>query len=348
MGSDRIVLAQAAPPGELSSVPWLVLGDRALPLSRWTGEFECAVADSIDALLASWETHRQELESLTTSPAAEARLLVEGADVALLAPEAPIRPRQVFCTIANYRTQVVEAAADAGDGACGRGAPGRRAQAEESLRRRREGGEPYICLTSPGRVTAPVAELPVVDPTLDWEVEIAAVLAHVTGDIDRANTPVIAGYCTANDITVRARVVRTDVPGLGSDWVQSKGLAGSLPLGPWFVPAWQVPEIAGLRLRLWVNGVLMQDDVAGDMLFSVAEQVVYLSRHVRVDAGDVICTGSPAGFGAHHRRYLRAGDVMVAEVSGLGHQELTCTEPSGADGWSGAGQPALVAGGERA
>jgi 2-keto-4-pentenoate hydratase/2-oxohepta-3-ene-1,7-dioic acid hydratase in catechol pathway len=166
------------------------------------------------------------------------------------------------------------------------------------------------------------------EPTLDWEVEIAAVLGSGGRHVDpRAAAGLIAGYCTANDLTVRARVTRPDVPVLGSDWLQSKGGPGTLPLGPWFVPAWQVGDVASLRLRLWVNGELMQDDLAQDMIFPVGEQVAYLSRHTALRPGDVLCTGSPAGFGAHYGRYLRPGDLVAAEVSGLGRQEIRLEYP---------------------
>jgi 2,4-diketo-3-deoxy-L-fuconate hydrolase len=151
------------------------------------------------------------------------------------------------------------------------------------------------------------------------------VLAKVPHKADPADAAkYVAGFCTANDVTLRAKVARTDLPALGSDWVQSKGLPGSLPLGPWFVPAWQVPDLDALRLRLWINDQLMQDDLASDMVFSVAEQIAYLSRNLRLEPADLICTGSPAGFGAHHERYLQPGDLMMAEVSGLGSQQVRC------------------------
>jgi 2,4-diketo-3-deoxy-L-fuconate hydrolase len=136
----------------------------------------------------------------------------------------------------------------------------------------------------------------------------------------------IAGYCVANDLTVRSEVTRADLPALGSDWVRSKGMPGSLPLGPWFVPAWQIPDVSRLRLRLAVNDTVMQDDTADDMLFGVDHQIAYLSRHTRLRPADVICTGSPAGFGSHHGRFLRDGDLVTAQVSGLGEQHLRCVQ----------------------
>jgi 2,4-didehydro-3-deoxy-L-rhamnonate hydrolase len=328
MRSDRIVLAQARGPGSQDggrSAPWLVLGDRTLALRRWAHATPVGEFSSLTSLVEQWSAHKEALHSLTTSPEVENLLRVEGAELATLDLEAPIHPRQVFCTIGNYHRQVVQAAVDADDGPSGAGASQRRAQAVDTLRRRRDSGDPYICLTSPGRVASPASVLPITDSTVDWEVEIAAVVAAVPRNVDPSRaSELIAGYCTANDVTVRTKVTRADLPAMGSDWLQSKGLPGSLPLGPWFVPAWQVPDLDSLRLRLWVNDELMQDDLAGDMVFSAAEQVAYLSRHLRVEPGDVICTGSPAGFGSHHGRYLQPGDVMVAEVAGLGAQQVRC------------------------
>ena len=322
MRADHVVLAQGRQSGG-TSLPWLVHGTNALPLRRWRGMLPSADVDSVTGLLTARPVHAAALQAVTTSADTAQLIDVGGIDVRSLELEAPVRPGQLFCTIGNYRRQVIQAAEDAaggtGDGSIGQA----RSHAEAAVALRRSRGEPYVCLTSAARVTGPTAAVHSGDPTLDWEVEIAAVLGAGGRYVDSgAADGLIAGYCTANDLTVRARVARPDVPGLGSDWLQSKGAPGTLPLGPWFVPAWQVGDVASLRLRLWVNGELMQDDLAQDMIFGVGEQVAYLSRHTALRPGDVLCTGSPAGFGAHYGRYLRPGDLVAAEVSGLGRQEI--------------------------
>jgi 2,4-didehydro-3-deoxy-L-rhamnonate hydrolase len=327
MRADHVVLAQGRQQGG-TSVPWLVHGTRAVPLRRWLGRLSFADARSVTGLLADWPAHAAALQAVTTSASTARVIGSDGIDVRSLTLEAPVQPGQLFCSIGNYRRQVIQAAEDAAGGA-GNGRAGQaRSDAEAAVAQRRADGEPYVCLTSPARVTGPAATVHADDPTLDWEVEIAAVLGadprHVAAD---AADELIAGYCTANDLTVRARVNRTDVPALGSDWLQSKGGPGTLPLGPWFVPAWQVGDIASLRLRLWVNGELMQDDLAQDMIFPVSEQIAYLSRHTALRSGDVLCTGSPAGFGSHYGRYLRPGDQVAAEVSGLGRQRIRIGHP---------------------
>jgi len=318
-----VVLATASVDGG-EAQPWLVTDERALPLATWAPEWPFAQADSLTALVEHWPDHRSDLQALTAQAETRDRIATHGKNIATLCLQAPIQPRQTFCTIGNYRRQVVEASMDAANGAS-------EDTVRDALARRSRTGEPYVCLTSPQRIGAPVGELiiPRGVETLDWEVEIAVVVGAEVRDSnvqDAAGT--IAGFCVANDLTVRSRVARADLPALGSDWIQSKGMPGSLPIGPWFVPAWQVPDPTRLRLRLAVNNTVMQDDTAEDMLFGIDHQIAYLSRHTRLQPGDVLCTGSPAGFGAHHGRYLRDGDLLTAQVSGLGQQRLRCVGES--------------------
>jgi len=320
----RVVLAQASrtagdPAGHVSARPWLVHGDRALPLATVAQGGVASEAVSIHDLLVAWNAAATVLQDITESAQTRSDIQDHGCDVAELVVSRPVQPGQTFCTIGNYARQVVESAMDAGDGPYGRGASARRDAAVSEVDERKRNGQPYICLTSSHRVNDPWGQLalPADVQTLDWEVEVAAVLG--TGDGD----PVVAGYCVANDLTVRERVLRTDIAAL-SDWVQSKGMPGSLPVGPWFVPVWQVPDVAALRLQLYLNDTLMQDDLAADMIFGVDQQIAYLARHTVLAAGDIVCTGSPAGFGAHHQRFLRPGDEVRASVAELGEQVITC------------------------
>ncbi len=319
-----VVLAQASRVNE-AAAPWLVFDGRALPLLGWT-QSSSAQVRSVTELVKRWDRYRSDLQSLLEQQATAEQIAQHGTPIGGLRLQAPIRPGQVFCTIGNYHRQVVEAAVNAGGPD---DAHTRRMAALQTLAQRRRNGDPYVCLTSPDRVGRPVGALtlePGVD-TLDWEVEIGAVIggsgSHLTPQ--RAGG-IVAGYCVANDLTIRARIARPDLPALGSDWLQSKGMLGSLPLGPYFVPSWQVPDPTRLRLRLTLNEVVMQDDTAADMVFDIGQQLAYLSRHTRLRPGDLLCTGSPAGFGSHHGRFLRPGDVIRASITGLGEQVTHCIE----------------------
>ena len=192
--------------------------------------------------------------------------------------------------------------------------------------RRREGA-PYICLKATSSVADPFAELAIATgtATLDWEVEIGAVIGRTAWQVTPEDAlDHVAGYCVVNDITLRERIFRADPPLLGTDWLQSKGGHGWLPVGPWLVPAWSIPDTTSLRPWLRLNGTTMQDGCSDDMVFGIAEQIAYLSRHTRLNPGDLLCTGSPAGFGSHHRHFLRAGDTVEAGIPGLGAQRTLC------------------------
>jgi 2-keto-4-pentenoate hydratase/2-oxohepta-3-ene-1,7-dioic acid hydratase in catechol pathway len=328
-----VVLAQAGLPEEISAI-WLVHQDRALPLSNWAEQWSCARFAQVTELVREWATHHTELRRLIEQPETSVAIAENGLPVGSLTVEAPLQPAQLFCTIGNYQRQVIEAAVDGADPADG---DRLRAATVQALKQRRRHGSPYVCLTSIDRIAAPISEL-VLDPdvdTLDWEVEIGAVIGGSGSKLTPSEAEaVVAGYCVVNDLTIRSRIIRPDLPAIGSDWLQCKGLHGSLPLGPWFVPAWQVPDPSALRLQLSLNGTLMQDDTADDMVFTIAEQLSYLSRHTRLHPGDILCTGSPAGFGVHHGRFLRAGDTVKASVSGLGEQITRCMDPASQSSYS--------------
>jgi len=141
----------------------------------------------------------------------------------------------------------------------------------------------------------------------------------------------VAGYCVANDLTARGLHRRANVSAepFVYDWFAAKSLDGSLPLGPGITPAFQVPDPQDLRLRLWVNGELQQDESTADMVCSVAELIAAASEVATLEAGDVIATGTPSGVGASRGLYLRPGDVVRTSIDGLGTLENTVVNPSG-------------------
>lgn len=156
---------------------------------------------------------------------------------------------------------------------------------------------------------------------VDWEVELAVVIGrrgHRIG-VEQALDH-IAGYTVANDISVRGAFVRDDIPEapMKFDWFLQKGWATSCPLGPWLVPLDGLPGAQDARLRLTLNGEVQQESRTSQMIFSIAEQVAFLSSVVPLLPGDVICTGTCAGVGMGQGRFLAAGDEMVAEVEGIG------------------------------
>jgi 2,4-diketo-3-deoxy-L-fuconate hydrolase len=155
----------------------------------------------------------------------------------------------------------------------------------------------------------------------DWELELAAVIGRRARYVTEEDAlDHVAGYTIANDLTTRDLVHRPDLAAIGSDWVRGKNAPTFLPTGPWIVPAQFVDDPMDLRITLRLNGETMQDESTGDMIFGVARLVSYASSLVELRPGDLLLTGSPAGNGTHYDRFLRTGDVIDAEITGLGRQ----------------------------
>jgi len=99
-----------------------------------------------------------------------------------------------------------------------------------------------------------------------------------------------------------------------------KGQDGFLPLRPELVPA-SVFDPTTFTIRTWLNGHVVQEATAGDLIFGVAYQLADLSRTITLEPGDVILTGTPA-----NSRPMKPGDVVAVEIEGLGRLENTIEE----------------------
>ncbi|MFE9858754.1 fumarylacetoacetate hydrolase family protein [Streptomyces sp. NPDC005780] len=240
---------------------------------------------------------------------------------------APVEPRQVFQSGANYRQHVIDlhvAHRAPGDD---RSEEERRAEAAEIMDRRAADDLPYVFIGLPSAITGPYDDvvLPAWAEKPDWELEVAVVIGRTAHQVPEEEAlDYVAGYTIANDLTDRATVFRRDMPQIGTDWLRSKNAPGFTPLGPWIVPAASVTDPGDLRLVLKLNGETMQDESTEDMIFSVARMVSYASQSARLLPGDLVLTGSPAGNGMHWGRLLRDGDVMDGSVTGLGAQRTRC------------------------
>jgi len=94
------------------------------------------------------------------------------------------------------------------------------------------------------------------------------------------------------------------------------------PTGPWLVTTDEVADPQALGIWLELNGKRMQNGSTADMIFSVRHIVSYMSRHMLLVPGDLVCTGTPAGvgFGMKPPVLLQPGDEMRLGIDGLGEQ----------------------------
>ena len=191
---------------------------------------------------------------------------------------------------------------------------------------------PVIFAKFPSAVIGPGAAIrwdPALTNQVDYEVELAVVVGRTARcvPVERA-LDYVAGYTICNDVSAR------DLQFGDGQWVRGKSLDTFCPLGPWLVTGDEVPDPHGLSLRCAVNGQVMQDSTTAEMIFGVAELVAFSSRAFTLFPGDVIATGTPHGVGVFRDPpfFLHGGDVVTAEIEGLGQLRNTCVESCMANG----------------
>ncbi|KUL44512.1 fumarylacetoacetate hydrolase family protein [Streptomyces regalis] len=305
----------SAPDGE--PFPGLLAADRVLDLSS---ALDSAPSD-VRAVLERWEDTLPLLRALADDDA-QAWQPLEGLRV-----HAPVEPRQIFQSGANYRQHVIDLEVAHRSPDDPRTVEEARAEIAAVMDRRAAEDLPYVFIGLPSTIAGPYDDvvLPSWAEQPDWELELAAVIAKPAHRVSVEEAmEYVAGYTIANDLTDRATVFRRDMKAIGTDWLRCKNAPGFTPLGPWLVPAESISDPGDLRVTLRLNGDTMQDESTKDMLFGIARLVSYISQTARLLPGDLVLTGSPAGNGIHWGRLLRDGDVMEGSITGLGVQRTRC------------------------
>jgi 2-keto-4-pentenoate hydratase/2-oxohepta-3-ene-1,7-dioic acid hydratase in catechol pathway len=124
----------------------------------------------------------------------------------------------------------------------------------------------------------------------------------------------VRGYTVANDVSAR------DLQIGDGQWLRGKALDTFLPLGPAIVTADEVGDPQDLPIRTRVNGETLQDSSTGEMVFTVAELIAFITEGITLEPGDVVLTGTPHGVGNFRdpQVFLSPGDVVEVEVGDLG------------------------------
>ena len=227
----------------------------------------------------------------------------------------PIWPGKIVCVGLNYGDHVAEGA--------GREAP----------------AWPLLFAKFPSAVVAGGQAIvrPEGTQALDLEVELGVVMGREARRVAVEDAmDHVAGYVVVNDVSARdwqgsPAALAEGQKGDGQ-WLRAKSSDTFLPIGPVFVTADEL-DPAGLRLRSWrIPGPgragggepqLMQDGSTADMIFGIAELIAFISRHITLDPGDVIATGTPSGVGVFRDPpvFLEPGDRVRCEIEGIGSVE---------------------------
>jgi 2-keto-4-pentenoate hydratase/2-oxohepta-3-ene-1,7-dioic acid hydratase in catechol pathway len=264
-------------------------------------------------VLRDWDAARRRLQAAATTGVAKAA--GQPLKATKLLPPVPT-PGGIFCAGANFTDHMMEMAQ------------------VQNLKPEPDphslGLTPWHFIKAMHCLAAPdsTVTLPAYSRMVDWEVELTAVIGrparHVS--IDTALDHV-AGYTVANDLSARDFTKRphiADNSPFKYDWLSQKCFEDACPLGPWIVPADDIPDPQNVGIKLWVNDVIKQDSHTSKMIFTLAEQIAQLSTRVTLRPGDLILTGTPAGVGLARKEFLQRGDVVKAWIEGIGTLVNTC------------------------
>lgn len=152
---------------------------------------------------------------------------------------------------------------------------------------------------------------------VDYECELAVVIGRDCKNVSVEDAlDYVLGYTCGNDVSARDWQKSHG----GGQWVKGKSFDTFCPLGPILVTADRIPNPQILPLRTILNGQIRQESYTGDMIFSVAEIIAFLSGSTTLHAGTVILTGTPPGVGiaANPPCFLKPGDEVVVEITGIG------------------------------
>jgi len=206
-------------------------------------------------------------------------------------------PRQVFAIGLNYRSHAEES---------GRALP----------------AVPATFTKFPASLGGPFDDIEIVGSSVDWEVELVAVVGLRADRVAEADAwSHVAGLTVGQDISDRALQFAA-----GSQFSLGKSRRGYGPMGPWVVTLDEVPDPDDLALGCSVDGEVVQDARTKDLVFGVPRLVAELSSVLPLLPGDVIFTGTPAGvgFARSPARALQPGNVLETWVEGIGTIRNTC------------------------
>jgi 2,4-diketo-3-deoxy-L-fuconate hydrolase len=258
----------------------LVVDDGAIDVERVSnGRF----SSDPQAVFERWE----EFRAWAPTAAGDASPL----DVAELGPPVP-SPRQVFAIGMNYAGHAAEAGVDAPQ-------------------------FPPTFTKFPTCLTGPDATVVLSGDSVDWEVELVAVIGRRAYEVPEASAwSYVAGLTVGQDLSDRPVQTRPPVP----QFSLGKSFPGFGPIGPWLVTPDELERPADLAIECTLNGEQMQKSRTGDLIFGVAALVHLLSSITPLLPGDLIFTGTPSGVGVARTppRFLAAGDELVSTIEGIG------------------------------
>lgn len=174
-------------------------------------------------------------------------------------------------------------------------------------------------LAGPGAVVSLPAD------TVDWEVELVAVVGKGGRDIAAADAlDHIAGYCIGQDISER----RLQMASTPAQFSLAKSLRNFSPIGPWLTTLDEIADPMDLAIGCRREGETLQSSRTSNLIFDVPTLIEYLSARVELMPGDILFTGTPDGVGVGRRPrvFIEPGWTITSEIEGLGQMRTAFTD----------------------
>lgn len=191
---------------------------------------------------------------------------------------------------------------------------------DHALEQKKEPPErPLLFAKAPSCLVGPNDPIRLPDPELedqaDAEAELCVVIGRGGSSIAEADAyDHILGYTVMNDVSGR-RSQYGD-----KQWFRGKSFDTFAPCGPWIVTRDELDRPDGLSISATWNEVRMQDGNTSDLIFPIPYLIAYISRTMRLEAGDLISTGTPAGVGVFRDPpvFLKRGDTVRIDLEKVG------------------------------
>ncbi len=247
----------------------------------------------VDHLIKDWNRDELEAGAYAKVKAADLTSLTP-VDIAGLRIGSPVaRPTKLICIGLNYAKHAAES---------GMTPP----------------PEPVVFMKAPDCLIGPNDEIaiPPNSNATDYEVELAIVIGkralYLKSEAEARDY--ILGYSMSQDVSERHWQIER-----AGQWVKGKSFPTFNPMGPQIVTADEFsPD--DVRVYCTVDGEKRQDSRTSDLIFGISHIVWYLSQFMELMPGDVINTGTPEGVGMGFKptKYLKAGQVVVTGIEGIG------------------------------
>jgi len=231
-----------------------------------------------------WEAFCDRVEGFTDSEA-------HPFDLEELGPPSPF-PRQVFALALNYAPHAAEA---------GYTPP----------------TDPLVFTKFPSCLSGPLSSVALPGQTVDWEVEVVAVIGRLASCVNEGSAwEYVAGLTGGQDLSERT----VQMKGAPAQFSLGKSFAGFGPTGPFLVSPDEFVDRDDFAISCALNGEVMQEGRTSGMIFSIPAMIAKISAICELLPGDLIFTGTPSGVG-HRRdppRYLRPGDELESRFESIG------------------------------